>query len=386
MDTTSERNTNKQIRYLMVGGFLGAGKTTAIARLARHYMGQGLSVGIVTNDQANDLVDTYTLRAQGFRVGEIPGACFCCNFNKLIATLSELAREEVPDVILAEPVGSSADLVATVIEPLLAMHADRYEVGPLSVLLKPEHGRKILQRKETKRGGFSPRAAYIFLKQVEEADVVVLNKTDKLSSAERDELVRLVEKQFPQKTIVAVSALEGDRFEKLIDLLNRPGPAQRSPMQIDHKTCAAGNAELSWLNCHASAAGQGEPFELDELVYNILAALAGRLEAERAEAAHVKMLGQHEQSVSLGNIVASGTQVELSRQAGEKVATAQLILNARVATSPERLEVLARDAIDAGAQQGILQVQVETLRCFRPGRPAPTHRLGSQPQCDLNGD
>ncbi len=38
----------KRTRFLMVGGFLGAGKTTAIARLARHYMDQGLKVGIVT--------------------------------------------------------------------------------------------------------------------------------------------------------------------------------------------------------------------------------------------------------------------------------------------------------------------------------------------------
>ena len=54
------------VRFLMIGGFLGAGKTTAIARLARHFIDEGLSVGLVTNDQANDLVDTESLRAAGF--------------------------------------------------------------------------------------------------------------------------------------------------------------------------------------------------------------------------------------------------------------------------------------------------------------------------------
>ncbi|MCA9038145.1 MAG: hypothetical protein KDA91_23630, partial [Planctomycetaceae bacterium] len=34
--------------YIMVGGFLGAGKTTTVARLAQHFMGQGRRVGIVT--------------------------------------------------------------------------------------------------------------------------------------------------------------------------------------------------------------------------------------------------------------------------------------------------------------------------------------------------
>ena len=61
----------KKIRFVMVGGFLGAGKTTTIARLAKNYQQQGLNVGIVTNDQAEGLVDTHSLRSQGFSVGEV---------------------------------------------------------------------------------------------------------------------------------------------------------------------------------------------------------------------------------------------------------------------------------------------------------------------------
>jgi G3E family GTPase len=55
-----------KMRFLMVGGFLGAGKTTTLGRLASSYIEKGLRVGIVTNDQATDLVDTHTLRQRGF--------------------------------------------------------------------------------------------------------------------------------------------------------------------------------------------------------------------------------------------------------------------------------------------------------------------------------
>ena len=75
------------IRYIMVGGFLGAGKTTTLGRLARHFTDQGQNVGVVTNDQATDLVDTNTFRSQGFDVGEVAGACFCCNFDELMSTM-----------------------------------------------------------------------------------------------------------------------------------------------------------------------------------------------------------------------------------------------------------------------------------------------------------
>ena len=39
-----------QARYIMIGGFLGAGKTTSVARLAQHLTAQSLKVGLITND------------------------------------------------------------------------------------------------------------------------------------------------------------------------------------------------------------------------------------------------------------------------------------------------------------------------------------------------
>ena len=50
------------------------------------------------------------------------GSCFCCNFNALTSTVERLGEGQLPDVILAEPVGSCTDLVATVIRPLTEVY------------------------------------------------------------------------------------------------------------------------------------------------------------------------------------------------------------------------------------------------------------------------
>src|SRR6516165_6395082 len=146
----------KRLRFVMLGGFLGAGKTTAMARLARQYMQRGQRVGLVTNDQAQDLVDTNSLRSQGFPVQEVAGACFCCKFDDLITRVETLAARDRPDVILAEPVGSCTDLVATVAQPLKVLYGDRFQVAPYAVLFKPSHGFKILKGDDTAPSGFSP--------------------------------------------------------------------------------------------------------------------------------------------------------------------------------------------------------------------------------------
>src|SRR5437588_9391754 len=167
------------LRFIMVGGFLGAGKTTTLARLARHYTDLGLKVGLVTNDQAQDLVDTHSLREQGFPVEEVAGACFCCKFDDLLTKVGSLESTQHPDVILAEPVGSCTDLVATVVQPLKDLYGARFSVAPYPVLFKPSHGLRIFKGE----GGFSPKAAYIFRKQLEEADAIVLNRLDELDAA-----------------------------------------------------------------------------------------------------------------------------------------------------------------------------------------------------------
>src|SRR3954466_3905706 len=147
------------VRFVMVGGFLGAGKTTTLARLARLYRSQGKRVGVVTNDQAHDLVDTNTFRGQGIAVEEVPGACFCCRFDDLVGKVGALEQGRRPDLILAEPVGSCTDLAATVIQPLRDLYGQRFDVAPYAVLFKPSHGLKILRG--AGGAGFSPKAAYI---------------------------------------------------------------------------------------------------------------------------------------------------------------------------------------------------------------------------------
>src|SRR5438270_10418721 len=211
----------KTIRFVMVGGFLGAGKTTTLARLAREYMQQGRKIALVTNDQAQNLVDTNSLRAQGFAVQEVPGACFCCRFDDLVGKVGELQAGERPDVILAEPVGSCTDLVATVIQPLRDLYRGRFSVAPYAVLFKPSHGLRILRNEGA---GFSPKAAYIFRKQLEEADAIVINRIDELSAAEVGELKKLLAGQFPGTPVIVVSAKNGTGFEALTTFLDQDGP------------------------------------------------------------------------------------------------------------------------------------------------------------------
>lgn len=362
------------IRFIMVGGFLGAGKTTTLARLARHFMSRGQKIGLVTNDQAQDLVDTHLLREQGFPVEEVAGACFCCKFDELLDKVDTLKNSQQPDVVLAEPVGSCTDLVATVVQPLKDLYGARFSVAPYPVIFKPSHGLKILR--DEAGVGFSPKAAYIFRKQLEEADAVLLNRIDELPAAETEELARLVAAQYPGTPVLRVSAKTGQGFDAVTQLLDQQGSFGRKILDIDYDTYAEGEAELGWLNSsvHLAAA---QAFALDDLLLDVVRGLQSCLSAAGAEVAHLKAIGLWEGFFGVANLVNTGGEAVLSLPSNCQAREVDLIVNARVAMDPAELQRYVQAVVQTSCNRRSAQISQAKTQSFRPGRPTPTHRYAA---------
>jgi Ni2+-binding GTPase involved in maturation of urease and hydrogenase len=363
-----------RIRFIMVGGFLGAGKTTTLSRLARHYLRRGLNVGLVTNDQASDSVDTNSLRSQGFDVGEVAGSCFCCNFNGLVETIEKLGYDRRPDVILAEPVGSCTDLVATVVQPLKRLFEAEFSIAPYCVILKPSHGARILKNEAS--AGFSPKAAYILKKQLEEADAILVNRVDELNPHEIDEVAHLVDEHYPGRPILKISARTGAGCEALVALLEQEGEFGRRVLDIDYDIYADGEAELGWLNASIRVAA-GHEFSMDDLLRDIVGRLAQSLDAAGAETAHLKAIGLWEGFFGVANLISREHLPELSLPSHCAVRDFDLIVNARVATDPAVLEEAVRSAVIAACAAVEAAAEFRQAQCFRPGRPTPTHRFAA---------
>lgn len=362
------------LRFIMVGGFLGAGKTTTLARLARLYQQRGHRVGLVTNDQAHDLVDTNNLRAQGFAVAEVPGACFCCRFDDLVDRVGSLQSSERPDVILAEPVGSCTDLVATVVQPLKDLYAGRFVVAPYAVLFKPSHGLKILAGGKS---GFSPKAAYIFTKQLEEADAIVVNRVDEIAPADLDALTKLVAAKYPGTPLLKVSATTGQGFEGLVELLDQDGGFGRKILDIDYDTYAAGEAELGWLNASVRLSAPAR-FNLDGLLVAVVEGLHAVLKQLGGEVAHLKVIGQEDGGAfGVANAVSGDTPTALSLASNVRATDADLIVNARVAIDPTVLDAEVKRIVTAACATAGVTPTFRQSQSLRPGRPVPTHRYAT---------
>ncbi len=368
-------------RYIMIGGFLGAGKTTAVARLAAALHARGLRVGLITNDQGSGLVDTSVLRARGFATEEIPGGCFCCRFNSLVDAAGKLTVATRPDVFIAEPVGSCTDLVATVTYPLRRIYGDRFAIAPLSVLLDPQRALRVHGLTDTGRA-FSDKVLYIYRKQLEEADLIVINKSDTLAPADLDRLRAALAREYPHATVLAASARTGDGLEPWFDRLLATDQVARRVMEVDYAVYADGEALLGWLNATVQLdAAPGAEFDANALLAALARAIQARLDTAGGEVAHLKMTLSPSgglNDLAAVNLVRSDFVPELGLRLETPVAAGQLILNLRAEAAPETLKVAVESAVAAlvaaGAPLAGGQARIDHLEHFRPGKPQPTHR------------
>jgi Ni2+-binding GTPase involved in maturation of urease and hydrogenase len=360
----------------MIGGFLGAGKTAAVAKLAAHLTAWQLRVSLITNDQGRNLVDTAWLRALGFPTEEIPGGCFCCRFNSLVEATQKLRIEQRPDVFIAEPVGSCTDLVATVAYPLRKFYAADFTVAPVSVLVDPFRAAQIFGRR--KNGGFSKKVVYIYGKQLEEADLIVISKSDLLDSAALEKLRKTLAAQFPAKEILAVSSRTGAGLAGWFARLTGETQSATTAMKVNYAIYAQGEAMLGWLNCTVDLHA-GKPFSADAFLPSLATQVQKRLNTQKAEIAHLKMTLKTPGSataLAVANMVRNDKPAETSRHLNKSVTNAQLTVNLRAEAAPDVLGAALREGLAAAAATfPKLSAKLDHLEHFRPGKPTPTHRL-----------
>ena len=325
------------------GGWLSrAGKTTLLAQAAVRLSETGHRVGLVANDQAAELVDSEIFKLTGTCVEEVAGGCFCCRFPDMIAALERLADRDRADVLLGEPVGSCTDLAATVMRPLKDLHGAQFGLAPLSVLVDGNQVRVLARLRAAAKQGpaerFPDNVLYIYEKQLEEADLIVLNKVDRLADGELADLKSSLAERFPDKPLLTMSALTGEGLDAWLEYVEHQLPASQQSagehvVEVDYDTYAAGEAALGWLNASVLLRTHG-PVGWQSFAEDLLEEIRRAVVTRGAEIAHVKLIiGQGGESL-LGNLTSNYGPAIVRGRLAPAAGQAAMRINARVHIGP----------------------------------------------------
>lgn len=358
-------------RVILVGGFLGAGKTTLLTQATKRLASQGKRVGLVTNDQVANLVDTEILKETGSRVEEVAGGCFCCQLPDMISAMERLVRESGADVLISEPVGSCVDLSGTVIQPLQKLHGQQFDLAPFSVLIDVKQVRVLARLRkaaeENPPARFPDNVLYIYEKQLEEADLIVLNKADLLSAGELAELKASLLERFPDTPLITISAITGNGVDAWLDFVSRGQATGRKIAEVDYDTYAAAEAALGWMNATVRLRSKND-IDWNAFAADLLEAIRVEIRSRAGEIAHVKLYLTASGGQVGGNVISNESPLSVRGHIDPLQREAVLLINARVYVQPDALRNAVENALKAVAGERV-DATITNMRSFFPGGP-----------------
>lgn len=179
----------ESIPVTVIGGYLGAGKTTLVNHLLRS--ADGLRLAVLVNDFGALPIDRDLIVGSDGDTLEISGGCICCSYGSdLMEALLDLPqRRPGIDRVLIETSGVALPgMVASAVGLLQGYALD---------------GTVVLADAETvRRQAADPYIGDTITRQLAAADLVILNRCDLVSDAARDETVRWAEGQVPNGRVV----------------------------------------------------------------------------------------------------------------------------------------------------------------------------------------
>lgn len=320
-------------QLILLGGFLGSGKTTFMVKAASLLEKKGLSVSVISNDQGDTLVDTLFSQWEGLDSHEVSGGCFCCRFPDFLETLKAVISERNPDVIIAEAVGSCTDLAATVINPLIQFHKDAIEVKAYLTLVDGIR----MQKEYLDMDLLHPLepGEVLISHQIRESEVLVLSKSDLLNQKEIEDSLEHLGTLNPRAQGFVCSSRTGEGLNPLLEACLKGFPLDFSDrIPIDYDVYAQAEAAYGWYN--GSWILESEE-EVDPVTFSFPVMESFR-NPELGEVAHAKMLlttpgGGLKVSFVMGHIQSDDINIPEG-----KVKEMQIVLNIRSACSPEVIE------------------------------------------------
>lgn len=211
------------IPVTVLSGFLGAGKTTVLNHVLANR--EGLKVAVIVNDMSEINIDSRLVAQGGASLSrtdeklvEMQNGCICCTLREdLLVEIQKLAQEGVGgrrfDYILIESTGVSEPLP---VAETFAFHDESGEslsrVARLDTMVTVVNGEQFLrdyqEAEDLKARGLEVAEeddrtiTDLLIEQVEFADVILLNKADRMDEEQIQGLSGILKKLNPEAKVI----------------------------------------------------------------------------------------------------------------------------------------------------------------------------------------
>jgi hypothetical protein len=210
---------------------------------------------------------------------------------------------------------------------------------------------------------FSDNITYIFAKQLEEANILVINKADLLPE-EADAILEQARNRFPDKTLLLQSSLTPEGVAPWLTVLHAAPPLPPA-LALDYGPYIAGSAELAWLDEQVTFTPL--PGTERATVVRLIAVILAGLRQAAHPVAHLKFFVRDAQEGVKLSFTALDENTAWKNNLPEHLyAPVTVLINARVQMPVEDLRALIAAALRTALTDAGVPYESTDVTAFAP--------------------
>ena len=350
-------------KFAVFSGFLGSGKTTAMIAVTRYYSQKYGKAAMISNDLGHGvtLADHRQALLSGCEASEITDECICFIHEKLAAELDR-CFDNGAELVLSDIPGFGVGALEHVYHGMSSDYPGRYALAPFTVLVEP-------RSLSVLRGEIADEMAPILFAQLQEADLIVLNKCDLLEERSIAAEKAWLTEQFPEAEVLGISARTGRGLEELCQALKNGSAALRHPA-VNYEDPALIRAMDSlaeyYLQYYAVVCcndfdGTAYLLELAEKIRSGIRSLKGA-------APHFKLLAwSPEGDYGKVDLLGVDRPIEVTRRFVRPCTQIAVLLNTSARCPAADLEGLVKSAVENVSDKYQLELMIHKKDCFDLG-------------------
>ena len=356
----------KKNKFMVVSGFLGAGKTTVMIAFTEYINKNIGKAAIIANDLGSrDLVDADYTSTTGCSVTEIAGGCICYQTENLVGQIRRLRDVENADIVMSDIPGCGVGALDHVYHKLNSDYSEEFELAPFTVIVDPERLRMIMPEKADIN--LPKEMMYLLNAQLQEADIIVLNKIDILSDDEIEKYLSFLKMICPDTPVFAISARKKINIKEVVEyFMSHESKLKVVDLGYGRSEFLAAESKLSWYNRRLFLKTRdGMKFDCNAFIDDFIEAIRGKLIKNKRNIPHLKIFAVGgKNDFGKASLIGTDYKIEYDKKIQKKYDELRIIINIRAACESQLLAELIDEALNEIAGVYKVDYQIFFTECF----------------------
>ena len=318
---------------------------------------------MISNDlgEGVSLADNKLAQLCSCNASEMTDECICFQHENLAERLNSYFDNGY-ELVISDIPGFGVGALDHVYHGMSEEYPGCFELAPFTVITEP----MVVDKLRSGQGG---DLGCILDAQLQEAELIVLNKTDLISREQAEADRKWLLEHYPEAAVIAISALNNEGLEELALALKEGKASLRMPdLVYDEEEMDAAMDSISEYYIQYYAVVCCNDFDGTGYLVELADQIRDKILAAGKDIPHLKLLAWEAEG-DFGKVDLLGTdrEINVTRRFAERCTDIAVILNTSAACPPDKLDEIITGTVTEVSDKYQLELMIHKKEFFGLG-------------------